>query len=210
MCQRASCPLLFTLWDDDDFNGDDSGNALLGRDGDQGEDVDPPQVTDYVEVSDDPTKNKFAPAYIRPAYDIGGESFVDFHLNVRTDDATDLVPLYSFDNEATEADPAFWTVYILGAYQGATDEDGDPAKGSITFGVADNFHGIGACVFMEASHDLELIVPEPTAQTMAHEIGHLLGARHGEGGIMGNRQGYNLTTTFSPTTIDVMRSATVP
>src|SRR5262249_10860563 len=58
---------VFQLFDDDDFNNNNG--ALL--DGDEGEDIPVPDMS-LVQDSDDPKINVFAPAYIRPTYDLAG------------------------------------------------------------------------------------------------------------------------------------------
>jgi hypothetical protein len=60
----------FVAYDDDDFNDDDSDMNGVRFDGDEGEDVPGPD-TSLLQDSDDPTLNAFAPAYVRPAYDVG-------------------------------------------------------------------------------------------------------------------------------------------
>lgn len=100
---------LFQLFDDDDFNNDDGTNV----DGDTGEDIPMLQHT-YLEDSDDPALNRFAPAYIRPKYDIGDNNDATiFAPNVAMDDNRSLRDLFDFDQVATEASQDFWTVCVL-------------------------------------------------------------------------------------------------
>ena len=105
----------FTLYDDDDFNVND-GSMLHG---DEGEALRFPS-TALLQDSDVQRDNVLAVAYIRPTYDIGGGA-APFALNVI--DKNNLDPYFSaFDNVATTMDSDFWTLYLLGAYQGTENE----------------------------------------------------------------------------------------
>ena len=57
----------FTLWDDDDFNS--NATIYTQKNGDNGEDVPQPNFG-WMQNSDNSALNKFAPAYIRPTYDL--------------------------------------------------------------------------------------------------------------------------------------------
>jgi hypothetical protein len=197
----------FTLFDDDDFNDDDGANL----DGDEGENVTTPD-TSLIQDSDDPSENVFAPAYVRPTYDIGdNEDFVSFVLNEVSYDALDLIATYDFDSAGTEADDEFWTVYLLGAYQHTTSADADPNLEGAVLGIVDAINGQGASVFNEVLRDRETpITPVVNnAATTAHEIGHLFRGIHEDEGLMA--QSVNRTTTdFDDRTIDKIRRITHP
>lgn len=191
----------YVLVDDDDFNGDDL-NLL---DGDDGENVTAPD-TSLVQDSDDPGENVFAPAYVRPIYDIGDNNdLVPFVLNVAKDTAAARIATYDFDTVGTEADPAFWTVYLLGAYQYIRKEDADPDAEFLTstLGVVDAINGRGASVYNEVVR--ETPVSGVNAITTAHEIGHLFNGQHTDGGLM-----TPTSTTFSDVTLDQIRSLSHP
>ncbi len=176
----------FSLVDDDDFNSDDGANP----DGDAGEDVTAPD-TSLVQDSDDGAKNVFAYAYVRPTYDVGDNNTnVRFVLNT-PDGANEgvlLLATYDFDQAATEADNDFWTIYLLGAYQMQTEEDGDPTSengGSYTLGQVDALNGQGVSDFKEAVREA---TPSGGAciekGVVAHEIGHLFKGGHADGDLM--------------------------
>src|SRR6266849_8272232 len=89
----------YTLYDDDDFNGN-NGTTLIG---DNGENVTAPDIS-LIQNSDNPTLNVFAPAYVRPIYDIGDNNdFVTFRLNTNTTSATNIIGTYDFDSVCIEA-----------------------------------------------------------------------------------------------------------
>lgn len=193
----------YLLVDDDDFNNDD----LAMLDGDNGENVTAPD-TSLVQDSDNAGQNVFAPAYVRPIYDIGDNNdLVPFVLNVARDRAAAIIATYDFDSVATEADPAFWTVYLLGAYQYVRGEDRDPGTEPATLGVADALNGRGANVYNEPLRAAEVPISAilNNATTTAHEIGHLFNGDHPDGGLMG------LTSaTFSDITLASIRSVSHP
>ena len=209
----------FQLYDDDDFD-----NLDTFLDGDTGEDIPMLQRT-LVEDTDDSALNRLAAAYIRPKYDIGDNNdATDFFVNVSADTVPAVRDLYDFDQVATEADPSFWTLYLLSAYQHVAIEDGDPddddGDGTVndaTVGISDRIpdangvrRGHGAVVFFEASSFDECFAHFTInycdiSTTKLHEIGHQLGAEHGDGGVMDN-----LTFDYSPTTIRSIRGRTYP
>lgn len=207
---KGSCPgLSFLLFDDDDLYNDDASQLH----GDEGEDVASPEIARTLEASDDPSLNVFAPAYVLPTYDLTGTSeSVPFRLNSPTDDPPSLVSTYEFDNAAYEADPAFWTVYLLGAYQPSRREDKDPAKERAVVGHVDALNGQGASVFMETSRVEEVGSGgdvfegrSNTALFAAHEIGHLFNGAHGDGELMGPKRGGLAGPHFSDTTLARIR-----
>ena len=192
----------YVLVDDDDFNGDDL-NLL---DGDDGENVTAPD-TSLMQDSDDPGKNVFAPAYVRPIYDIGDNNdFVLFVLNVAKDAPSAIIATYDFDTVGTEADPAFWTVYLLGAYQFIRSEDLDPGVELMSaLGIVDTINGRGASVYNEVARTGEIPFSGINALTAAHEIGHLFNGLHPDGGLMSS-----MSATFSDVTLNKIRSVSHP
>src|SRR5438876_5597665 len=110
--------------------------------------------------SDDSRRNKLAPAYIRPTYDLRGESTnVPFVLNMSATaplgSPNPYTPdnaraLFQFDNVATEADPDFWTIYVLNAYQPWLSGDNDPGDESGPDALVDMNGGQGVVVFTES------------------------------------------------------------
>lgn len=187
----------FFLVDDDDFNANNWPNLL----GDIGEDIPEPD-TRFMRFSDSYQNNRFVVAYVKPAYDLGWDTNVPFVLNTVTDKT--LLETYKFDNVASHTDPDFWTVYLLGAYQCATNQDGDPDKGEkLIFGRAD-LNSEGGCVFHEALKE----DGRDSAATAAHEIGHLFGAIHKDGGLMGIPS--DAYPHFSDKTIARIRSISHP
>ena len=197
----------FTIVDDDDFNNDDGASP----DGDNGENVTPP-ITTLIQDSDNAAANVFAPAYVRPAFDVGdGNDLVPFVLNSPSNSAAGLIATYDFDASATAADAGFWTVYLLGAYQSMTTADGDPATEGAIVGEVDAINGQGASVYNEVLRpgEANITAVVNNAATTAHEIGHLFNGVHGDGGLMA--QSITRTTTaFSDQTLARIRSINHP
>lgn len=202
----------FTVYDDDDFNDNapkvgGSNFALLN--GDNGEDIPPPDLS-HVQASDNAPDNLFAPAYIRPVYDLPNpNATAPFVLNVPTDDALGRRSLFNFDNITTEASTDFWTVYLLGAYQDVVTDDSDPDTDINSTGTVDAINGMGALIFLENNRFNEVRQPNlqiyNEAITVAHELAHLLNATHGDMGIMDD-----LSASFSDVSLDKIRATTHP
>ncbi len=197
----------YTLYDDDDFNNN-NGTSLIG---DDGENVTGPD-TSLIQDSDSPALNVFAPAYVRPKYDVGDNNdFVPFVLNTNTTSPANIISTYDFDAKATEADNSFWTVYLLGAYQAWTNEDADPSTEAATLGIVDNINGQGANVFNEVLRSPEIAITAVVnnAATTGHEIGHLFNGLHGDGGLMAQSTS-RTSITFSDITLNSIRSINHP
>lgn len=197
----------YTLYDDDDFNGN-NGTTLIG---DIGENVTSPD-TSLIQNSDNPSENVFAPAYVRPIYDVGdNNSSVAFKLNSNTTSAANIIATYDFDAKASEANVNFWTVYLLGAYQAWTTEDADPAAEGAVLGIVDNLNGQGANVFNEVLRAQEITITTVVnnAATTAHEIGHLFNGAHSDGGLMAQST-TRTSIAFDPITIATIRSLAHP
>lgn len=231
----------FTLYDDDDFN-DDDGTSLDGDDGN--EDVIEPETT-MMQSTDtscsnslDTACNSFAPAYIKPYYDLSGSNQnIPFSLNTPN---TDRATIYNnYYNNRLNASANFWTVYLLGVYQHATDEDSDPDESAATYGEVDMLQGVGAFVYIELNRATEyedldnplIRVPgiddwrnRPVGNkyTTTHEIGHLLNGSHddcdstapcgtstNDAGLMAGSS-YRIRRTFTDTTLSKMRNVIQP
>ena len=197
----------YVLVDDDDFNSDDG----VAFDGDAGENVTAPD-TSLIQDSDNAGLNVFAPAYVRPVYDIGDSNdLVPFVLNVARNTAAALIATYDFDTVGTEADPAFWTVYLLGSYQNVRASDNDPAGEGAILGIVDDINGRGASVFNEVLRAGEIAITGVVnnAATTAHEIGHLFNGLHGDLGLMA-QSSTRTTTDFSDVTLASIRNLSHP
>ena len=207
----------FTLYDDDDFN-DNDGSIL---DGDSFENVVRPD-TSLMQPSDNPALNVFAPAYVRPLYDLGDNNdFVPFVLNTPSEEAA-RVQTYDFDNIGTENDRNFWTVYLLGSYQYATESDADPNSEPPVLATVDYIPsidlrgGLGACIFNEILRPKETVInfTSNRAAAAAHEIGHLFDGRHedyinNDAGLMAQAQ-IRTTLNFNAVTLNKIRNAANP
>lgn len=175
-----------------------------------GEALDPPDVSEVETV--------FAPAYVYPVFEgiPNPRDTMPFLLHVESDELSYLSRLFleGFDNAPYSRDPDFWMVYMLNAFQGKLDEDGDGAdKGSALSGQSDNDYGV--IIFQESGRETEAAYTGINAATgwrlrdvPPHEIGHLFGALHEDGGIMSYDE--QKTTDFEPVTLDKIRSAEHP
>lgn len=220
--QAVSVPVNFTIYDDDDFNDNDGTNMT----GDSGENVTPPPHS-LVENTDTPCPdsqsanncNVFAPAYVKPFYDLAS-SEVPFALNVNVSTVTaDPLPAeiqahFQFANINTEADSSFWTTYLNGAYQHdeRRDGDGDQPIGGVNLGpvlgIVDALNGQGALIYMELTRPTELGVVGTNRVsrdfTVAHELGHLFYGVHQDGGLMATSMTRS-SGTFSAQTLNKIR-----
>ena len=214
----------FVLVDDDDYNSNNDGNA------DEGEDVNALNDTfSWIQQSDDPTKNRFAPAYIMPIRDGGGppnnsyeQSNILFDLNI----PRNLPSSEGFFNQNSETheNDAFWVVYILVAYQGQNDGDNDPnfesfKEGGLTWAIAaDSVSSIaevaelgakGSLVFIETMRDTDALTNtnppyDFRKRAVPHEIGHQMGLAGDKGpewGLMSDRG----TPVFVPLHLNILR-----
>ncbi len=155
----------------------------------------------------------FAPAYVIPLYDIGDDNDdVPFVLNVIPPDSPDV---YDFDAIAWEADPDFWTIYLLGAFQPNVVPDFDPNSEGTTLGIVDAINGIGGKVFKEGLRELGASPVANDAATTAHEVGHLFNGLHGDfdlGGDAGLMAQTTLRTVldFTDVSLNKIRSVASP
>jgi hypothetical protein len=194
-----------------------------------------PAVADLGLVSGDVAEtNLFWDAYISPVLDGGGGNFNDdnvlfaFNVPANSDSRSSLVLDHFGSRTSGNQQDGYWIVYILSAFQSATNMDIDAAGEAVvecgmalTLGIGDNpdhgaFWNAGSIVFMEcvrdamddwgfSSEDASLWL----RQTIAHEFGHQFGCEHSDDGIMGNyAQGQepNAGLRFSLPTIERLRS----
>jgi hypothetical protein len=187
----------FALVDDDDYNNSDIGNL----DGDEDEDI--AAVLDtfsLMQNSDDPTKNVYAPAYIRPVYDGAGASGNNnnqsneiFSLNLPSIPVLLETQLASQNSENNEND-AYWVAYVQLCYQGDENKDSDtnsePALAGITSTVGpavdlisssaalEGAFSSGSLVYLETMRDVAVqLSNDARKRTVPHEVGHQFGIK---------------------------------
>jgi hypothetical protein len=210
----------FQLYDDDDFNANDGSNVI----GDEGQSIPVPD-RGFIGEFDLPGQNVLALAYIRPAYyinDIGDGLSPLFKANIDGfTDGNQLDSIISFDNRMTERDEQFWTVYLLNAYQGLTDTDGDgitpgdgfapPMNEQATVGLKTS-NGLASFIFVETAGSKECTSrgdPRPYACDIsaitARQVAIALGAQPNDGGLVDLRN-----TVLSVESLRKIRSITYP
>ena len=201
------------LFDDDDFNNNDGTNLV----GDIGESIPLPDRSFIPEglPGDNRLTNILALAYIRPVYDVGSGLARLFKVNIDDFNETSLNEIIAFDNRmtpdypGTDMDPQFWTVYLLNAYQGYTQFDGDgnliytsngqtprveaipsptPLNEEPDVGYTTSF-GLASLVYVEAGGPKECTITEPIyfcsmPAITAREVARALGAELGDGGLL--------------------------
>ena len=193
----------FVLVDDDDYNGDDGSNL----DGDEGEDINAIEGPDdekntfaLMRNSDDPAKNIYAAAYIRPVYDGAGASGNNnnqsneiFFPNVpyNNNNNTAILAQFSQGSEANEND-AYWVAYVQLCYQGDETADKDVnsefGDGGVTLTAGPTVDLIsssaalegafspGSLVFMETMRDIAVHgISNARKAVVPHEVGHQFG-----------------------------------
>ena len=188
----------YTLYDDDDFNNNtQSGGAL----GDIGENVIALSNTlSKIQTSDDPNQNIFAPAYVMPVIDGGGNpnfnnDDVTFALNVSdTVNSINQQIGQGIESRNNESDD-FWVAYIQIAYQGDANRDFDPNFGlgpldqdlagqtttdpltnSVTNSSQVPVGGNGSLIYIETLRDYFTFRGRgENGLTVAHELGHQFG-----------------------------------
>lgn len=192
------------LVDDDNVGGG-------SLDGDEGDPVPAPDTSLLAAGSTSPSANVLAQAYIVVNYDLGGGE-IPFPLNSPSDATT----AYQYDWIAHDNDPNFWTAYLLGAYQPARGDDGDPdSDRRVVLGITD-LANTGSVTFAETIRDRA----DPVfgicsaAGIVAHELAHLFGDTadlrdDGNGGLMSTSCGAG-TTTLVGTSLRSIRSALHP
>jgi hypothetical protein len=173
----------------DDFNSNNGTNKT----GDEGENIPAPDlalVADSLDngICDNSAANAFGPAYICPEFNLlGNDDFVQFKLNLASETGQAVRALWtnSFDNRDSEANPDFWTVYLLSGYQGTEEKDNDPNGESteIMLGISDLVEG--GVIFLETIRESSGGPNCTPAAIVVHELGHLMGADHADPGVMG-------------------------
>jgi hypothetical protein len=168
---------------------DDNNNAQ--RNGDDGFDVPLPDLA-HLQESDNQAANWYADAFIRPMH-LPGHDELPFRLNGNDEPSAMFCKVLddpcpagqgSFDNVATEASAAYWTAYLLGAFQAIGGRDGDPDDENILGGKADAI-GQGVVVYQESAREARGLGPVcEAAGIAAHELAHLFGGTHTTSGIM--------------------------
>lgn len=205
----------FTLYDDDNF--DQNSNTP----GDNGVDV-PNPSTGWMQDSDDPALNRFAPAYIRPTYDLpSGE--VPFLLNIPKASATGVYPTTAeltsvtrFDNYHYRQDRNFWIVYLLQSFQADTRSDEDPDSSRYLFGyLGMSSVPVGAFTFIEtesdaynfypAEGDSDYVFYRDRRYTPVRVVAEMLNASGVDGGFMSETE-----NAFSGGSLNLLRSSLIP
>lgn len=228
--QRVNVPAgtAFTLYDDDDWNNND-GSIF---DGDESfEDIEPlPDITyKFIQSSGDPSKNVFAPAYIMPVIDGGGnpnnnQSNVKFLLNLEPGPDAFQAQVQSRMGSAGNESSDFWVVYIQLGYQPSVDFDNDPnvegARGGITpfpgneeDSFTDSVSGpnvpIGAqasMAFLETMRDKDKVDGfDWMIRTVPHEIGHQMALRGDDRDSLLGLMAPSGALAFVPAHINVLR-----
>jgi hypothetical protein len=163
----------------------------------------------------------YAPAYIRPVIDGGGNSgnnkrTVPFRQHLPANDVEDFITtaagaLESHNNRKDD----FWVAYVLMAYQSSakpfqvgTPSPINPARGDVDpnsefalGGVATGLNGKGSVYYVEEERDESGLIFEQRVH--AHEIAHQFGIDDGIGGIMDSVVG---NPKFTPRQIDFLRN----
>jgi len=191
----------FTLFDDDDYNENDIGNV----DGDEGEDVNAIEIAGMEERntfslmrnSDDPARNIYAAAYIRPVYDGAGapgntnnQTDEIFFVNIpRVDNA--ILAQFSQGSKNNEND-AYWVAYVQLCYQGDQTADNDPNSEPASAGISatigpsldvisssaalEGAFGTGSLIYLETMRDVAVERSnDARKRSVPHEVGHQFG-----------------------------------
>lgn len=175
---------------------------------------------DRLRESDD---NPYLKAYVLPRLDTirTGEATREFVGNIRIDDAEHIRSYFDqFDQRANEADPALWTVYLLGAFQGTHWEDGDGQLGiggayeGAIAGETDGLNGIGGLIYWASGAELEQGNSGADGWRLidatVHEIGHIFGLEHADGHLMSDGNYGPPSAFFSPKSLAKIRNIPHP
>jgi hypothetical protein len=161
--------------------------------------------------------NAFRAAKIEPVELSTYHTIVAFDRNITGSEIDDGTGNWdSGQDVATSSD--FWACTVVTCYQGNTSEDMDNEASGACFGAVDDDTNPNiniAVIFIETISDYFF----PQMQNieglfMAHEIGHIGGGKHGDGGyndIMGNESGESSpsATSFADKTIKSFRSNSI-
>lgn len=163
---------------------------------------------------------RYQPAYVLPDFNslnhdaLNRDKFTPFLRNLKLYEGTDgeLLRNYRFNNLRFHDSELLWTVYLLQAYRGSTYEDGDPDGENPISGLADKSN-VGVHIFLEGLAERTGGFRDYTPlglgekDCIAHEIGHLFGAQHEDGGLMG---GPPVDRLFTKRTLARIREAKHP
>lgn len=201
---------------------EDWGKTVFLEDDDTLEDGDPLPTMDMSLMVE-----AYEPAYILPIWDSSvvpnATKEIPFMLHMKSDQTPYLrqVIRKGFDGWVYHDEPDFWLVYLLHAYQGKLDEDGDGEAGvSGLSGIADSVscdgdNGFGAIIYYESGRETGRNYASAGVGTgwqlkdvPVHEIAHLFSGIHGDGGMMGYDE--VKSNEFKPVTLHKMRSCKFP
>ena len=151
----------------------------------------------------------FRHCYITPVYDLpAGEAPFEPNYDARSDSRDEIVPYYAYD-AASLNNGSYWAVYLLTAYQYDYDEDADPGTEGLTLGIVDGIRGQGASVFHETIHETPKAErPDLRKYVPAHEIFHLWGALHEDGGFI--KSAAHMHEDLSHQSVSRIRSTVLP
>jgi hypothetical protein len=170
--------------------------------------------TFLMQDQDSSALNLFAPAYIRPTYDLGaGAKQAGFNRNIET--TQELTNQLNAGRDFTSSD-GYWVVYLQGSFQDVTTADDDPNSEittGVVAGVTLSLKYDGSLIYTEAIRDVEINQQFGTnaylRKTVVHEVGHQFGLDHPEGGIM--QQGFPVPNlNFTPVSLDKLRRVNHP
>ncbi|HWE35547.1 MAG TPA: hypothetical protein VG406_03170 [Isosphaeraceae bacterium] len=157
-------------------------------------------------------------AYVTPSYDLQGKTNVPFVLNVDFSTEQDVSITHTYWNSRNQNANNYWAAYLLEAFQGPKNQDGDPdvelttAPFSIlgvTVGPAFQDPG-GSLIFWEVIQDYaRLNGASPVVKeqdTVVHEIGHAVG----NSGTEPVTQYPTAPSVYDPTYLNFIRTALRP
>lgn len=163
--------------------------------------------------------------------ELAGDDIVSFSSNASAGVWSDWL----FSNAVHQNNPLLWVVYLRQAFQYVPFEaarrygDGDPddqrverpvlgATPDLTTWLGSNY---GADTYFESHHEAERRGMSPPnlplgwgyreEDTVAHEIGHVFGCDHADGGVMGDDDvGLKDSAWYSDISLDIIRRRIVP
>ena len=210
----------FTIYDDDDYDGDGAWQ------GDENEtSIASLNAFTKMQTSDSASSNVYAPAYIMPVYDGGGNvnnnGTVTWAANISHTSAAEQSQLNN--NRGASGSDDFWVGYMQVGYQSDTTLDFDPNSETSSLvgdtpgttgnsanadcsGVPQGF--AGSLLFQETQHDAFTFVGQANDNlTAPHELGHQFGLQGdgSSGGPWGIMDGSYNVSTFVPAHIHILR-----